>query len=247
MAKYLTIPVADGDSLANAKIHNSEALSGLTNGTSYQCFRLSEASTAFTPASAGTDWWTTGALVDIDYENDRAYVNGTAYVSVAAARTAGAIVVNGADVDTVPIAPGASYSMAFTGNVISASATQCAVGVDDGTAANWAFLGATNSRGPSAGSFVAGSTVINAYSSSLANGTAIRSVMRIKASGYFGQTNGAAFGSGGAMSGATIPAVTAFVVKNRSDGARPWAGTLRRVCLVNADLDDAAVAALLAG
>lgn len=51
MVKYLTIPVADGDNLAQAKIHSSAQLSGLQNGTAYRCYLLSEPSDAFTPAA----------------------------------------------------------------------------------------------------------------------------------------------------------------------------------------------------
>ncbi len=42
MSKYLTIPAADGDSLANAQLHTSNALTGLTTGTSYICYQLSQ-------------------------------------------------------------------------------------------------------------------------------------------------------------------------------------------------------------
>lgn len=54
MPKFLTIPVADGDSLTNARIHDGETLFGLTNGTSYLCYRLSEPSHDFTPAAGET-------------------------------------------------------------------------------------------------------------------------------------------------------------------------------------------------
>ncbi len=44
---------------------------------------------AAAPPDPGEDWYDARALIDLDYENDRAYVNGTAYGSIAAARGRG--------------------------------------------------------------------------------------------------------------------------------------------------------------
>ncbi|MDF3607565.1 hypothetical protein PE067_16275 [Paracoccus sp. DMF-8] len=51
MPKFLTVPAADGDDLSNGVIHNSTVLSGLSNGTSYICYRLSAPSDAFVPVA----------------------------------------------------------------------------------------------------------------------------------------------------------------------------------------------------
>ncbi len=48
MSLYLTIPVADAISLANATVHQGNALTGLTAGVSYACYRLVEAAAPFT-------------------------------------------------------------------------------------------------------------------------------------------------------------------------------------------------------
>lgn len=48
MSKFLTIPVADGNSLTHAALHNSNQLSGLTAGTNYVCYALAAPSESFT-------------------------------------------------------------------------------------------------------------------------------------------------------------------------------------------------------
>ncbi|HEY0213936.1 MAG TPA: hypothetical protein VGC40_10180, partial [Paenirhodobacter sp.] len=67
MAKYITFPASAPTDISQAKFHASESLSGLTNGTSYIAYRLSEPSGSFTPQSTATaplqitDWtWATG-------------------------------------------------------------------------------------------------------------------------------------------------------------------------------------------
>lgn len=49
MPIYLTVPVADGDSLVNAKLHRTANLTELTNGTAYIAYVLSNPSDPFTP------------------------------------------------------------------------------------------------------------------------------------------------------------------------------------------------------
>lgn len=51
MAKFLTRKSSDSLTLANVKLHLSETLSGLTNGTEYVAYRLLGPSPAFTPAT----------------------------------------------------------------------------------------------------------------------------------------------------------------------------------------------------
>lgn len=47
MSQYLTIPLEDGVSLANARLHAQNLLTGLTTGTTYTCYRLLPGSAAF--------------------------------------------------------------------------------------------------------------------------------------------------------------------------------------------------------
>ena len=71
MAQYITIPVADGRDLSNARIHDGALLSDLNNETGYVCYRLSEASARFTP-SAQSDLLAEGQAVHVALD-DEAY------------------------------------------------------------------------------------------------------------------------------------------------------------------------------
>lgn len=55
MPKYIAIPTADGTSLTNAKmIDGATAFSGLTNGTTYSVYRLSDTAASATPLATAT-------------------------------------------------------------------------------------------------------------------------------------------------------------------------------------------------
>lgn len=55
MPKYIAIPTADGTSLTNAKMIDGEtAFSGLTNGTTYSVYRLSDTAASATPLTTAT-------------------------------------------------------------------------------------------------------------------------------------------------------------------------------------------------
>lgn len=87
--KFLTIPVADGDNLSNARIHTSETLEGLQNGTNYICYQLSESSVSFAPgavnAGLGSGQSVNVAIGEDAYElivpegTSTIMINGTAY------------------------------------------------------------------------------------------------------------------------------------------------------------------------
>ncbi len=246
MTKYLTIPAADGDSLANAKIHSSETLSGLSNGTSYICYELSEASSAFTPAANVANWWTANALVDIDYANDRAYINGTAYTSVAAARTAGAITINTNGKDTVAVAPTAPYVLAAKGVTSGTIGNEYLAALDNGANTNLVYFG-TGATNFAAGGYLAGGSSVLSIGNTTGD-AAVNSAhwgaVRIKSASSIISLKGGAKNVSSAST--NLPSgITTLVVGDRSTGSRAWSGTIGRVVLVQADLTNVEVNSLL--
>lgn len=214
------------------------------------------------PASGGTAWWdprvdTYPGSMEIDLANGRARINGQTYASIAAAKTAGAIKTSGSGVDYVDVSGlGTSIAIAATGVTPPTVGSYSMIAMDDGDdgvpADEYIQIGVTT--GPRAhfasirgGSnlFVPGSTVATPVN------TALRVAMRAKAGGtlnsYRGSVNGAMVAQG--QNAATeLPAVTRFNIGNRAANDRAWVaagGTLSRLILINADLTDGAIDALL--
>lgn len=209
-------------------------------------------STAKTATSGSADWWHPKAYADVDYENNRARINGTTYASIAAARTAGAIVVNANNVDTIPIAVGASYA-AFAKAVSPATAANAyLVAFDDGNDSDPTDQLALISQSIVSSSSRFGAQVLvngsptgnlNHTTTTMPLSTAFRAGIRVKASAKLAVFNGANVGTN---TGATMPTVNNVSIGNRYDGARAWAGTLNRVLIVNEDLTDAECQAVFA-
>lgn len=356
MAKYLAIPAADGTSLGNAKLVDGETIDGLTNGTAYDIYRLSDTAASATPAvaaalapittaapaisgtatvgsvltastgiwsgsptgyayqwnrnssaipsataasytlvsddigatitvavtatnSAGATtavsagigpvtetvaetWWVSQAYADIDYANDRAYINGTAYASITAARTAGALTATGSwDTMPLPATLASSFTVAATGvtgssapsnsnpNALFSLGDGDSAPTDEFTAMVWAYLNGTNYLG---GQMYAGSaSQIATLSSSAATFTTtgatvssdVRMGIRLKANDTILSVNGTRLTTDTAC---TVPTVTNLIVGRRDDGNRVWSGTIKRVVFVNAEITEAALNALLA-
>jgi len=210
-------------------------------------------------AAAPSDWWTANAYIDLDYENDRAYVNGTAYASIAAARTAGAIVQTGG-IDRVALPTlAASYAIAatgVTGSVLPGSSLpQYLVAIDDGAdgAATDQLLALTWSTTGGNGyanvvMYTGGTSQLAALPSSATSilkavSTACRLAARAKANSTIVSVDGTTRGTD---TSCTPTAATQLVVGNRDDGLRSWAGTIRRIVFVNAELTEAQLNGLLA-
>ncbi len=199
-------------------------------------------------------WATPGALIDIDYENDRAYVAGTYYDTVSAARTAAAIVQTGGIDRIATTGLGSDYVLAGKGVTAASGLTnpRYLVALDDGAdgspADHLVYLGQYNpipvkltgniQTASSAQTSTAWDTATGA-----GNSTAVRMAARIKANDSAISFNGAAVVADASV---TIPTVTQLVVGNRDDGLRPWQGTIHRIVLINASVSDANLPGILA-
>lgn len=210
-------------------------------------------------ASSVTDWWTANAYADLDYENDRAYVNGIAYATLADARTAGIIVQTGG-IDRIALPTlTTSYAIAARGVTGSAapssSVPQYLVALDDGNDGKPAdeLIGLAWATSSSvtyanivvyAGSASQVAAIPSAASSSAkALSGAIRMALRAKVNSAILSVDGTTLGTD---TGFTNPAPTQIVVGNREDGTRGWTGTIGRIAFVNAEITEAELNALLA-
>lgn len=205
-------------------------------------------------SSGGAAWWTSGALVDLDYQNDRAYVNGTAYASLAAARTAGVVVQSGG-IDRVPVTLGTNYTLAGKGVTASTSVSTARylVTVDDGAdgtpldEAVYIYQGLVSAQQVIQAQVWVGSLIQAGgsleLSTTIGNSAAMRAAVRVNANNFAFSCNG---GTVQTDTAGTIPTVTQMVVGNRDDGTRPWEGTLQRVLLINQNVDNATLQGLLA-
>lgn len=201
---------------------------------------------AAAPPDPGEDWYDSRAMIDLDYENDRAYVNGTAYGSIAAARAAGAVAVNAHGNDTVAISdPGASYVLAGRGATPTVIGNEYIVAMDDGSNTNLVYIGTSATGASKAGGWLAsGTSRLSQSTSAISADAAFRAAVRIKSGAGLLSFNGAAGSSG---TSTVLPGgISTFVAANRSAGDRGWSGALHRVMLIDADLTDAEVHALLA-
>lgn len=204
-------------------------------------------------------WWDPAVdlyagSVHIDYENNRARINGVTYTTLAAARTATAMTANGAW-DKVPITTGASY--AFAARVIlpadaPAGNTRYAIALDDGAdgsaSDNIAFIEQNVNDGQGyaqmSHNVLAGASRVSATNKAGVSRTVpVRSAIRCKAGAYAWSVNGS-LASASTNAGAP-PVCTEMIVGNRNDGARAWTGTILEAIYINGDLDDAQLNALL--
>lgn len=201
-----------------------------------------------TVTDASSDWWTANSVIDIDYANDRARINGVSYASLAAARTAGILVTNANGDDTVSlseIALGETYVLAGSGRTPAAANNGYIAALDDGTTSNMVYIGISTTGTSKAGGWFAGGTSRLAQSTStITLDAAYRAACRVKSGAGLLSFNGTAGTSG---TNTNLPSgLATLVVGDRTGNDRGWTGTINRVVLVNADLTDAQVHALLA-
>ena len=199
------------------------------------------------PAAPAAGWWHPQALVHVDYASDRAWINGTSYASIAAAKTAGAIKTAG-EVDYIDLEGlGTSFTIAASGTVPSDTVTRVMATVDDGTSANSVHMGQAylSSTHRVLYGVTAGNTSVVTFPTTptLTMGEPIRLAFRAKSGGSYRRVHNGVGVNGSATP--ALPALNRLVLGNRSAGDRTWTGALYQALLINADLADAAVDALL--
>ena len=190
-------------------------------------------------------WALASALVDIDYENDRAYLYGINYNNVAHARTAG-VIVNSGGIDRIALTGLASiYTIAAKGTTHSATVVgqtaRYIMALDAASTANMIYFAQVDSSGAKLSHAVITATFDQAppslnTSTGAGTSSAVRYASRIAANDVAVSFGGAAVTKDTSV---TLPTVTQMVVGNRHDAARPWLGTVKRVALVNATTSDA--------
>lgn len=221
----------------------------VTNGTLTIGFPF----TATGTVSVDISWILSGAMIDVDYENDRAYLYGVGYPSVAAARTAG-VIVQTSSIDRIALTGLASiYTIAAKGTTHSATVVgqtaRYIMALDDTTSSNLIYFAQYDNAGAAnlrhsiilAGADQAPPTLNTATGAGTS--AAVRYASRIQANSVAVSFGGAAVISDGNV---TLPTVTQIVVGNRHDAARPWLGTVKRVAVVNATTSNANLPNILA-
>lgn len=199
-------------------------------------------------------WWHPNAYIDLDYQNDRARINGVSYASIAAARTASAIVQTGG-IDRIPVTLGTNYTLAGKGITASTgvSTARYLATLDDGAdavpldEAVYIYQGLVSATQVIQAQVWDGSVVQAGgsleLSTTIGNSAAVRAAVRVAASAFAFSCNGGAVQTD---STGTLPTVTQLVVGNRDDGTRPWEGTVHRILLINQNVADADLPGLLA-
>lgn len=198
-------------------------------------------------------WALASALVDIDYENDRAYLYGINYNNVAHARTAG-VIVNSGGLDRIALTGLASvYTFAAKGTTHSVTAVgntaRYIAALDDTTTSNLVYFGQFDDAGTAKlrHSVVTAGTDNTGGLLKTATGAGTSSAVRYAARVAL---NDVAVSFGGAAvqtdTSCAFPTVTQIVVADRHDATRPWLGTVKRVVVVNATTSNANLPNILA-
>ena len=204
--------------------------------------------------AAPANWWTPDSIVDVDFQNNRARINGVNYASIAAARTANAIKTSPTGVDYTDVSGlGTSYTLAAKGITPNTTASQILAAMDDGddgvTNDEIVYVGQyfTNSQ-HRVNLFVqaGGAARLNSGNGpALTMNSPVRMAVRVKNALYYGMVDGAS-GATATASG-PLPAVNRVTYGKRSVASElAWTGTVHRVVVVNADLTNDQINALLA-
>lgn len=204
-------------------------------------------------------WWHPLALIHLDYAGDRAFVAGTAYASLAAARAAGAVVQTGG-IDRVPVAvPAASWALVGTGvtgaGLPTVNQPRYLAAVDDGADGapvdHLAWLAeavwGTTEAAFNVGVYTDGASQLATIPSSdsskpAGRSQAVRMGLRAKANACIVAMDGVTLGTDAACA---VPAITQLVVGNRDNGGRPWQGQVHQILFINAEIDAATLNAAL--
>ena len=207
--------------------------------------------------AAASNWWTPNSIIDLDFQNSRFRINGTNYASIADAKTANAIKVNSSGVEYIDVAGlGAAYAIgakAVTPNMAyGATGTFALAVLEDGedgdtideavrvgwhmSLAQWRAAGYVRAASTSRLNTTEGLIVAPA--------SPIRTGLRVKSASYYQAANGQP--SGSSTNAGSLPSVSRFMWGKMSSGSLAFTGTLQRVVLVNAELDNDQINALLA-
>lgn len=198
--------------------------------------------------ATGSQWYDSDTVVVLDYERDRAYVDGVEYASMAAARSASAVVqTNGIDRVDITGLLGSAFTLAATATTHSATV----VGQPyrylaslEGPSNDIVMLTQFNESGFSTiGAQVLDANVDqtgNALKTTAGAGTsqAVSYALRVAANDIAISFNGATCQTD---SSATVPTLTTLVAANRDNETRPWLGTPRRIILTNAAVANASL------
>ncbi|MCZ7488156.1 hypothetical protein [Rhizobium rhizogenes] len=180
-------------------------------------------------------WWHRQLLAAIDYTNNRAYVAGTAYSTIAAAVSAGALVASAAG-HSLPITAPSAFTLlssGITGSAALASgALQIMAVVDDGSNNNvvrsnlWWNIGGTPYIGAhmiAANVVVGGNTNLMETGANAASSAPVKNAVRMQAGNHGACLNG---GTVRTVVSATVPAgLTTLRTGSNFDGTRAWTGT----------------------
>ncbi|MFK0336761.1 hypothetical protein ACIQT7_05825 [Agrobacterium deltaense] len=180
-------------------------------------------------------WWHRQVLAAIDYTNNRAYVNGTAYATIAAAVSAGALVASASGHGAAVTVP-AAFTLLSSGVTRSAAlgsgSTETLAFVDDGTANNmarsnyWWNIGGTPYIGGhvvAAGAVIGGNTNLMDTGANAASSTAVKNAVRVQAGNFGACVNG---GSVKTVSAGAMPAGLATIRAGINfNGVASWTGT----------------------
>mgnify|MGYP002717027902 CR=1 FL=1 len=205
--------------------------------------------------AAAAGWWTPDSIADVDFQNNRARINGVSYASIAEARTANAIKTSAAGVDYVDVSNlPASYVLAGKGIASLDSRTQVLAALDDGDDAvtndEIAYIGQRDfgTTGKSANAVITAgnSTRLSATSGiTLTPDQPVRLALRVKSGSSYLMANGQQ--SFATTTAGAQPAVTRLTLGKRSvTDHLAWVGALHRVVLITADLTNDQINALLA-
>lgn len=204
-------------------------------------------------------WWDETAAIHLDYENDRAYIDGVAYATIADAKAADAIL-TASGVDYVPLPTlAASYALCATGTtgaIQPANGTsRYMVALDDGADASPTDeLIAFGEIGDSGNGYVfmlaytGGANQIPGFPNgdvSWLTGTStdFRLGIRMKASDILISKEGATTINDVVN---TLPTLTRLVIGNRTDGTRAWTGGIGQILLINQEINEATLNGKLA-
>lgn len=204
--------------------------------------------------AAPANWWTPDSIVDVDFQNNRARINGVSYASIAEARTANAIKTSPTGVDYTDVAGlGASYVLAAKGITPNVTSAQILAAMDDGddgsTNDEIVYVGQQFANSQHRVALFAQASASPRLSSGngpmLTLNSPVRMAVRVKNTLYYGMVDGVTGASSNTTG--TLPAVNRVTYGKRSVASElTWTGTVHRVVVINADLTNDQINALLA-
>lgn len=184
-----------------------------------------------------------GAIIDLNYEIGRFYYGGEYYDSVAAIIAAGfGDDAGGIERLDLPAALGSEYVL-FAEGVAGPGGDNYLAALDDGAdgSATDNLVAISQNPGEDALCYVLAASISQLETNFLSanamvEGVAIRAALRIK-------TNNAAvsYNNGPIEKDITVNrpgGISRLILGDRDDGTRPWAGTVRRIAVLNAVVPD---------